>query len=402
MTSVVLCPIVRAMDIHGSGKIFVTCARGVQPILADEMRALGVKPSAEQAGGLLADGTLADCMRLNLWLRTAHKVLFQLHRFTATNPDEVFAELYPLPWEEIIPEDGYLSVDSFVDNKSVRDSRFANLRVKDAVVDRIAEARGQRPDSGPDKTGVVLFLHWKQRQATIYLDTSGAPLSMRGYRQMPHKAPMRETLAAACLIAGGYNGKGALVNPMCGSGTLGIEAALMATGTAPGLIRQDFAFRHVLGHDEDAWLALRKDARAKMRGHVASPILATDIDPDAIEAARENAAEAGMSEFMEIGLCDFRETPVPPPAKRATNLFVCNPEYGQRLGDVERLGAIYKELGDFMKQQCGGYTGAIFTGSKPLSKRIGLKTSRRIPLMNGPIECRLLIYDLYAGSRKDK
>jgi len=390
------------MDIHGSGKIFVTCAKGVQPILADEMRALGVKPSAEQAGGLLADGTLADCMRLNLWLRTAHKVLFQLHRFTAENPDQLFAALFPLPWEDIVPEDGYLSVESFVDNKSVRDSRFANLRVKDAVVDRIAEKRGRRPDSGPDRSGVVLYLYWKQRQATLYLDTSGSPLSMRGYRMMPHSAPMRETLAAACLLSAGYNGKGALVNPMCGSGTLAIEAALIATGTAPGLIRQDFAFTHVLGFDDTAWLALRSEARSRMRERTANPILATDIDPVAIEAAQENAAEAGMSEFMEIAVRDFRQTTVPPPAKRFVNLFICNPEYGQRLGDAEALGEIYKELGDFMKQHCQGYRGAVFTGSKPLSKHIGLKTARRVPLMNGPIECRLLLYDLYAGTKTNK
>ncbi|MBU1003436.1 MAG: class I SAM-dependent RNA methyltransferase [Proteobacteria bacterium] len=390
------------MDIQKTGKIFVTCARGLQPFLADEMRALGVKPEAEQPGGLLANGTLADCMRLNLWLRTGHRVLFQLHRFQATNPDELYAAILPLPWEEIIPEDGYLSVESSVDNKSVRDSRFANLRVKDAVVDRFAEKQGRRPDSGPDKSGTMLFLYWKHRDAVLYLDTSGSPLSNRGYRLQPGKAPMRETLAAACLLASRYNGKGVLLNPLCGSGTLAIEAALLATGTAPGLLRPDFAFRHVLGHDEEAWKALRSEARSKMRQTTANPIIASDIDPVAVTAARENAMEAGMEELIEFQVCDFRDSPVPEPAKRHLNLMICNPEYGQRMGEEAELEAVYKALGDFMKQRCGGYTGAVFTGSKPLSKHIGLKTSKRIPLMNGPIECRLLLYELYAGTREQK
>lgn len=390
------------MDIHNKGKIFVTCARGLQPFLADEMRALGVRPEAEQPGGLLANGTLVDCMRLNLWLRTAHRVLFQLHRFQATNPDELYAAILPLPWEEIIAEDGYLSVESSVDNKSVRDSRFANLRVKDAVVDHLVENKGQRPDSGPDKRGVMLFLHWKHRDATLYLDTSGSPLSNRGYRQQPGKAPMRETLAAACLLAAQYNGKGVLLNPMCGSGTLAIEAALLATGTAPGLLRSEFALRHILGHDEDAWLALRSEARARMRQTTANPIIASDIDAEAVKAARDNATEAGMEELIEFTVCDFCESPVPEPARRTVNLMICNPEYGQRMGEEAELEAVYKALGDFMKQRCGGYTGAVFTGSKPLSKHIGLKTAKRIPLMNGPIECRLLLFDLYAGTRKEQ
>ncbi|BBD09458.1 THUMP domain-containing class I SAM-dependent RNA methyltransferase [Desulfovibrio ferrophilus] len=390
------------MDIHNKGKIFVTCARGLQPFLADEMRALGVKPEAEQPGGLLANGTLADCMRLNLWLRTAHRVLFQLHRFQATNPDELFNQLLPLHWEDIIAEDGYLSVESSVDNKSVRDSRFANVRVKDAVVDRIAEVKGRRPDSGPDKTGVVLFLHWKHRDATLYLDTSGTPLSMRGYRLQPHKAPMRETLAAACLLAANYNGKGMLLNPMCGSGTLAIEGALIATGTAPGLFRSNFGFQHVLGHDEGSWEALRTEARSKMRPTTAQRIIATDNDPAAIAAARDNAAEAGMAECIEFDICDFRESSVPEPAKRALNLLICNPEYGKRMGDEAKLEETYKALGDFLKQHCQGYMGGIFTGNMKLAKRIGLRTAKRVPLMNGPIDCRLLLFELYAGTRKQK
>lgn len=388
------------MDWKAKGKIFVTCARGVQGVLADELRGLGLRPEAELAAGVLVQGALADCMRLNLHLRTAHRVLFQVGRFKASDPDELYEQVSAAPWEEMIPADGYLSVTASVDNPTIRDSRFAGLKVKDAVVDRIAAHRGRRPDSGPLRTGCVVFLHWQGRSASLYLDTSGEPLSMRGYRLLPHKAPMRETLAAACLLAAGYAGKGALANPMCGSGTLAVEGALLATGTAPGLLRTGFAFRNLLGHDEEVWKGLRTQARSAMRQTTAAPVTATDLDPEAVAAARENAAEAGMDGHIDFGVCDFRQSPVPEPVRRQVNLLAVNPEYGKRLGDEDELGETYKALGDFMKNSCRGYTGAVFTGSSALAKRIGLRTRSRLPLMNGPIECRLLLYDLYEGSRK--
>lgn len=369
-------------------------------MLAEELRKHGFKPETESAAGVLLNGALVDCMRMNLYLRTAHRVLFQLDRFSAANADELYARIASLPWEDVIPEDGYLSVVAHVDNPTIRDSRFAGLKVKDAVVDRIAEKKGRRPDSGPEKSGCVLSLHWQGRQATLYLDTSGEPLSMRGYRMQPHKAPMRETLAAACLLEAGYTGKGALVNPMCGSGTLAIEAALISSGTAPGLLRTNFAFRHVIGHDEEAWKQLRTQARQSMRERTAAPILATDIDPEAIEAARNNAQEAGMDMHIEFGVCDFRKTPIPEPVRRHRNVVAVNPEYGKRLGDETALEAVYKALGDYFKQSCSGYRAALFTGNLKLAKRVGLRTHKRVPLMNGPIECRLLLYDLYQGSRK--
>ncbi|WP_461209792.1 THUMP domain-containing class I SAM-dependent RNA methyltransferase [Desulfocurvus sp. DL9XJH121] len=386
--------------IPAKSKIFVTCARGVQPVLAQEIRALDLKPEAESASGVLAQGGLHDCMRLNLSLRTAHRVLYQLSRFTAMDPDQLYARVADLAWEEIIPADGYFSVTANVDNPTIKDSRFAALRVKDAVVDRISERMGRRPDSGPDRTGCVLALHWQGKTATLYLDTTGEPLSMRGYRTMPHKAPMRETLAAACLLTAGYDGKGALANPMCGSGTLAIEAALLATNTAPGLLRTGFAFRNLLGHDAEAWNALRAEARAAMRQTTAAPIAASDIDPEAVTAARTNAEQAGMDIHIDFSVCDFRESAVPEPLRRRLNLVAVNPAYGKRLGDEAELEAVYKALGDFLKQRCGGYAGAVFTGSLALAKRIGLRTRERVILMNGPIECRLLLYDLYAGSRK--
>lgn len=387
-------------DFSKQGFIFATCAGGVEPILEGELRSLGFKPEAVRPLGVALRGTLDDCLRLNLHLRTAHRVLFEVRRFKAENADELYAELMKIPWEETIAEDGHLTVVSSVDNPTIRDARFANQRVKDAVVDRIAARRSRRPDSGPEKIGVVLSLHWQGRTAGISIDTTGEPLSNRGYRTMPHTAPMRESIAAACLIASRYEGKGHLVNPMCGSGTLAIEAALIGTGTAPGLLRQNFAFQHLLTFDPDRWQTLRTAARDQIRSALGGTIIATDHDPEAIQAAITNAEQANMAPYIAFDTCDFQQTTVPTPAPRQTNLCITNPEYGMRLGDEKSLEPTYKALGDFMKQNCQGYTGAVFTGNLSLAKKIGLRTAHRIPMKNGPIDCRLLQYELYSGSRK--
>lgn len=387
-------------DFSTKGYVFVTCAGGVEPYLEREIRALGHKPETVRPLGVALRASLADCMRLNLHLRTAHRVLFEIARFKAYDADELYAELSRLPWEDIVPPDGYLSVVSSVDNPSIRDSRFANLRVKDAVVDRLQDKFGRRPDSGPDRTGVVLSLHWQGRKASLSLDTTGDPLSNRGYRQLPHLAPMRETIAAACLMASDYDGKGHLVDPMCGSGTFSVEAALMATGTAPGLLREHFAFTRLTGFDPGPWKALRDEARAAVRDTTAHPMLASDADPEAVSAARHNAGMAGMDRFIEFRVHDFRAAHVPAPASRQTNLCIVNPEYGLRLGDEDALAPLYSGMGDFFKNHCQGYVGGIFTGNPRLAKRVGLKPRIRIPLMNGPIECRLLLYDIYSGSRR--
>jgi putative N6-adenine-specific DNA methylase len=387
-------------DFHRKSFVFVTCAGGAQPMLEREIRALGLRPEAARPLGVALRASLDDCLRLNLHLRTAHRVLWEVLRTKAENADQLYEAVTALPWEQAMPADGYLTVVSSVDNPTIRDARFANQRVKDAVVDRILAARGRRPDSGPDRRGTVLSLHWQGRSVSLSLDTSGEPLSNRGYRTMPHSAPMRETLAAACLLAAGYDGRGHLVNPMCGSGTLALEAALLATGTAPGLLRENFAFLHLPGFDPARWQALRDEARGRARPTARGRIVATDHDPQALAAARHNAAAAGLEALVELDTCDFRETAVPEALRRAANVLIVNPEYGLRLGDEEALKPLHAALGDFLKQRCQGYVGAVFTGNPRLAAHIGLRTRARLALMNGPIECRLLLYDLYAGSRR--
>jgi len=207
---------------------------------------------------------------------------------------------------------------------------------------------------------------------------------------------MQETLAAAVVLAAGWNGEGPFINPMCGSGTLAIEAALIALNKAPGLLRSRYAFQHLLGFDPEAWQSMRHGARAETRKTPDGPIIASDANPEAVKAARQNAKTAGVDHLMEFRVCDFRETPIP----EGGGIIVLNPEYGKRMGELKRLENVYRGIGDFFKQKGRGCRGYIFTGNLDLAKKVGLRTRRRIPFFNGEIECRLLEYDLYAGSRK--
>jgi putative N6-adenine-specific DNA methylase len=382
---------------NGKKRILITCARGTPAILAGELQALRFPVRSSLETAVETEGTLADTLRLNLSLRTAQRVLCLFGAFPAGQAQDLYRRLVVLPWEEVIAADGYLSVTSSVDTAAVNDTRFANVKTKDAIVDRIRDKRGRRPDSGPGRHGAVVHLHWEQDRCEIWLDTSGEPLSRRGYRKIPLEAPMQETLAAAVILATGWDGKAPLVNPMCGSGTLAIEGALIALKRAPGVLRQNFGFMHLLGFDRSAFEKQREDLKKAALRKSAGPIIATDIRPEAVEAARHNARTAGVEHLVEFAVCDFRETAVP----EGDGIVVLNPEYGERMGNVRALEEIYKQIGDFFKTRCMGYRGYIFTGNLDLAKKVGLRTRRRIPFYNGPIECRLLEYELYRGSRKD-
>ena len=299
-------------------KILITCPKGIPPWLAGEVRALGFPVVAEGEAAVETEGTLADTMPLNLHLRTGHRVLYLVAAFPAENPDGLYRGLREIPWEEILHERGehaYLSVTSTVDTPSINDARFVNLKAKDAIVDRMQEKCGLRPDSGPDRNRAVVHVFWKGSEVAVYLDTSGEPLSRRGYRKIPLAAPMQETLAAAVILATGWNGRRGFVNPMCGSGTLAIEAALFAEGKAPGLLRSNYGFIHLRGFDPAAWRALRAAAHEAEK-ETAARIIATDIDPRAVAAARQNARTAGVEERIEFAVCPFNETPTPGAERR--------------------------------------------------------------------------------------
>jgi putative N6-adenine-specific DNA methylase len=379
-------------------RILITCPKGIPPVLKQELTSLGFPLLSEAIAGIETEGSMDDAMRLNLSLRTGHRVLVVLREFAAKDPDEMFREVQGVPWEDIIPADGYVSVTSAVDMPNIRDGRFASLRCKDAIVDRIKEKRGERPDSGPERDRSVVHLYWKEGRATVYLDTSGEPLSRRDYRKIPLAAPMQETLAAAVVLTTGWQGAESFVNPMCGSGTLAIEAALIGLKRAPGLTRANFGFMHMVGYNELRWRELCEQARRSAARELTGRIIATDLNPAAIEAARKNAATAGVDRLIEFHVCDYTETPVPP----GGGVIVMNPAYGERMGEVTTLAALYEGIGDFLKQKGAGYRGYILTANAMLAKKVGLKAGRTFPFYNSGIECRLLEYDIYSGTRKKR
>lgn len=379
-------------------RIVITCAKGISPFLREEVVSLGLPLLAENPAGVVTEGTMFDAMRLNLSVRTGHRVLFLLKEFNAENPDELYRKVAEMEWEKYIESDGYLCVTSRVENRFIRDSRYANVRCKDAIVDRISKMRGRRPDSGPGRDRTVVFLYWENEECSVYFDTSGESLSRRGYRKIPLQAPMQETLAAAVVLASGWKGNGNCINPMCGSGTLAVEAALLGLNRAPGLLRRNFGFMHLKGFNKSLWDDLRSQAIKNAAGALKGKIIAADRSRQAIDTARTNAAAAGVEDFIEFGICDFRETPVP----AGGGVVILNPEYGERMGTLRELEAVYKGIGDFFKTRCTGYTGYLFTGNMDLAKKVGLRAKRRVQFFNGGIECRLLEYELYEGSRKRK
>ena len=383
-------------------RLLITCPRGLAPYLKQELDSLSVLVSEETPAGIWIDGDMTLAMRLNLQLRTANRVLVLLDTFKVSDPEDLYKIVMSMPWEKRIPADGYLSVIANADTPSIRDTRFLGLKVKDAVVDRIRDKKGRRPDSGPELKGTVLNVYWADQECSIYLDTTGETLSKRGYRRLTHTAPMQEGLAAGVVMATGWheNIDTAFINPMCGSGTIAIEAALMALGRAPGATRLRFAFESLIGFDDAAWKKMRSEARVEARKSIPGRIIATDIDPKAVDIARRNAETAGVEQHIEFNVCDYKDTEVPDVSDKG-GVVVMNPEYGRRLGEERELEGLYSGMGDFLKSRCKGYKGYIFTGNMALAKKVGLRTSSRREFYNGPIECRLLEYELYEGSRRD-
>ncbi len=377
-------------------KVIITCNKRLSPYLQQEVKELGFDIVRAFPTGVELKVSINDTIKLNLNLRTASQILYSLKEFRANNPTELYDELSQIAWEELIQFDGYFSVSSNVDNETISTPLFANVKVKDAIVDRIKEKKGMRPNSGPDNNKAVVHLYWKDDRAEIFLDTSGETLAKHGYRKIPGKAPMLEALAASTIIASKWDGHSPFVNPMCGSGTLAIEAALIATNRKPGLLRMNYSFMHFIGYDETVFFQERRVLKDQINKKAAPQIIASDISEEAINVSKMNARTAGVEQLISFEVCDFAETHVP----KEGGVILFNPEYGERLGTHSKLEITYKRMGDFMKQECKGYRGYIFTGNPDLAKKIGLRASRRIEFYNGKLDCRLLEYELYEGTRE--
>jgi len=413
--------------------IIISCAKALSRWTEKEVRELGYKPIETTENTVVVRGAMRDVMRLNLSLRTAHRVLVPLLRTTCRNIRDLYEAVRSIDWENLLEADGYFSVSSVVHNFTIRDTRIPALYTKDAIVDRMREKCQRRPDSGGENKGAAVFIYWEKDEAIVYLDTSGEPLSKRGYRKIPGSAPMQETLAAACIMGMEWDRKTPFLSPMCGSGTPAIEAVMMAMNKAPGSLKGHFAFQSIKGYNriipgesaptvaprqrsgatpEQIWKELVLKAKEEEITEGLPPVIATDISPEAVENAHTNAIAAGVAQYITFKACDFADTPVPESQRSeasgqtvednhhsSTSNFnsslgcvFFNPEYGIRLGDPAELAPVYERIGTFMNERCRGWTGGLITGNPELAKLVNLYYRNRIPFFNGPIDCRLFIY----------
>lgn len=380
------------MELNQKNRIVISCAPGLSIALTHELEGLGFDIEKMEPKAVITSGDFNEAMKLNYMLRSANRVMWHLASFRAIHPNHLYKNAKKIPWEEILKADGFFSIDSFIKNKFIRDTRFGNLKLKDAIADRFMEKMDKRPDTGSTKDEAVIFMRWMNEDVELYIDTSGQSIAKHGYRKNPGNAPLMENLAAAIINESRWDRKSHFINPMCGSGTLAIEAALMALGTYPGKFRENFSFQHIIGFESEDWIKLRDSMESdKHPDQLDFKIIATDISRDAVIIARENAKMAGVDHLIDFKVCAFEETEIP----SGPGVVVFNPEYGERMGEIDQLEKTYQQIGDFLKQNCNGYFGYIFTGNLELAKKVGLRTKRRMEFYNGKIECRLLEYELY-------
>lgn len=365
---------------------FATCARGLETVLSGELADLGAAQIAPGRGGVAFAGDRALLYRANLWLRTAVRVLCPILEAPVTSPEELYEVVRSVDWAQYLTPEHTLAVDCNVRDSHITHSHYAALKTKDAICDQFVEQVGKRPSVDVEMPLVGLNLHIYRDQMVLSLDSSGESLHKRGYRPILTRAPLNEALAAALIQLTGWKGDTAFCDPLCGSGTLPIEAAWIATRRPPGLTRRRFGFQGWMDFDVRLWTELRDEARRGVRNQLTSPIMGSDVRGDAIAFSRKNARAAGVGHLLDFvvrDLADFKPPEGPP------GTILCNPPYGERIGEEEELGGLYQLIGKVI-QRLGGWQCYVFTGNAALAKQIGLKPIREVPLFNGKIPCRLL------------
>jgi putative N6-adenine-specific DNA methylase len=374
---------------------FAPCPRGLEGALASELGTLGAGDVAPTDGGVAFSGAFDLAYRANLESRLASRVLWRVGGGRYRDERDVYALAFNLDWPRWFRADRTLRVDVAATRSPLKSLEFATLRIKDAVCDRHRAESGKRPSISKDHPDVRVHAYLTADQATFYLDTSGAPLFKRGYRREAAEAPLRENLAAGLLRLADWQPGVPLLDPLCGSGTIVIEAALIALDIAPGL-RRTFGFQKLAWYDGPSWQRIKQAAQRRMKPGAPAGIYASDDDAPAVARCAANLAAAGVAEAVAVERCGAlaRAAPAPP------GIIVANPPYGVRLSDADELAAFYPRLGDTLKQRFAGWTAFLFSGDPRLPKLIGLKVGRRTPLYNGALECRLYEYRLVAGSAR--
>lgn len=377
-------------------RFFAPCPRGLEQPLAAELTMLRATDIVPAEGGVAFAGELDVAYRANLESRIASRILWRVGSAAYRDERELYALVHAIEWTRHFTAERTLRVDVTATRSPLTSLEFATLRVKDAVCDRFRDDRGVRPSVDKRAPDVRVHVHLTESEAGIYLDTSGEPLFKRGYRRDADEAPLRENLAAGLLALGQWTPGRALLDPMCGGGTIVTEAALIAADRAPGLSRT-FGFQKLAWYDGPTWQRIRQAARDRIRAAPGSvSIFASDIAGAAVGRTASTLRTAQVDAFVRVEQADVLTCAAP----AAAGLLLANPPYGVRLADARELEAFYPQLGDALKRRFSGWTAGLFTGDLRLAKLIGLKPDRRIPLWNGAIECRLFVFRMVEGSMR--
>jgi len=375
-------------------RFFAPCPRGLEALLAEELAVLGAQSTRSVPGGVAFEGASEVCYAANLRSRLASRVLWRVADFRYAREDDVYQAALAVDWPALFAVERTLRVYVTAQKSPLKSLDFITLRVKDAVCDCFRNALGRRPSVERSRPEVRVHVFLEADRGTFYLDTSGEPLFKRGWRRSAVEAPLRENLAAGIVRLTGWKAGEALLDPMCGGGTLLLEAAAIASGAAPGAGRS-FGFEKLRSFDAKAWQRVRSDAGV-MRAKSAPALFGSDSDPRAIDAARKNLAAAGFADLVRLERADILARAAPASA----GVMVANPPYGERTGSAEELARFYPLLGDALKKRFAGWRCHFFTSDLRLPKLIRLEPARRVPLYNGTLECRLYEFRIVAGSHR--
>jgi putative N6-adenine-specific DNA methylase len=378
-------------------KFFATCPRGLEPLLAEELRQWKAESIHAVGGGVGFEGDFLFCYRVNLESRIASRVLWQVRAGGYRSEDDIYEAAYSLPWTDWFDPARTIRVDISATKSPLTSLNFVTLKIKDAVCDKVRRLSGRRPDVDTRRPDVPIQGHLTDRDFALYLDTTGEPLFKRGQRLATGEAPLRENLAAGILRLAGWSPGTPLLDPMCGSGTILLEAACIALDIAPGLGRH-FAFEKLKNFDPRRWRELWQRSAARQKAKVPLPIYGSDLSGDALKAARANFKAAGLANVVSLKRANVLE--IAAPAKEG--IIVTNPPYGVRLGEQQQLAEFYPKLGDVLKKKFCGWRVYLFSADMRLPKLIRLAVSKRIPLFNGALECRLYEYKMVEGAMRKK
>ncbi len=383
------------MSSQTNAKLFAPCPRGLENPLAAELVGLGASAVQAVAGGVAFEGDTRLVYRANLESRIATRVLLRLFTLPYRSEEDVYRAAYEVDWPRQFDVDRSIRVYLTAQRCPLKSLDFLTLRIKDAVCDRFRSAVGSRPDVDTRAPEVRIHAFLDATQFTLYLDTSGEPLFKRGARAAQGEAPLKENLAAGILKLSGWQPGTALLDPMCGGGTFLVEAAQIALDIAPGSARS-FAFEKLKHFDAALWQALRAESEARTKPVVPLPIYGSDLYGDTLKLAQANLRAAGLEQAVQLKQANVLEISAP----AATGVLVTNPPYGERMGEQQDLAGFYPKFGDALKQKFAGWNCYILSADMNLPKLIKLQVSKRTPLFNGALECRLFEYRIVAGSMR--